>query len=204
MSSVGGNNRGTVLVADDDEAIRILLADALDSVGCTVIVAERGDAALELARRYRPDAALLDIAMPGLSGYELCPLLRDEFGESIAIVLISGMRTEGIDRIAGLLLGADDFIVKPFELNELMARVRRLLERARRPPELERLTAREVEVLTLLAQGFGQDEVAEKLVISSKTVATHIQHVLVKLRVHSRAQAVAAAYRYGLLSDSQQ
>jgi DNA-binding NarL/FixJ family response regulator len=85
-----------------------------------------------------------------------------------------------------------------------MARVRRLLERARRPPELERLTAREVEVLTLLAQGFGQDQVAEKLVISSKTVATHIQHVLVKLRVHSRAQAVAAAYRYGLLSDLQQ
>ena len=103
MSSVVGNNRGTVLVADDDEAIRILLADALDGVGCTVIVAERGDAALELARRYRPDAALLDIAMPGLSGYELCPLLRDELGESIAIVLISGMRTEGIDRIAGLL-----------------------------------------------------------------------------------------------------
>jgi two-component system OmpR family response regulator len=197
-------SKGTVLVADDDEPTRILLADALDGIGCTVIVAERGDAALELARRYRPDAALLDVVMPGLSGYELCPLLRDELGESVAIVLVSGVRTEGIDRIAGLLLGADDFVVKPFELNELMARVRRLLERSRRPPELERLTAREVEVLTLLAEGFGQDDVAEKLVISTKTVATHIQHVLVKLRVHSRAQAVAAAYRYGLLGDAQQ
>jgi two-component system OmpR family response regulator len=197
-------SKGTVLVADDDEPTRILLADALDGIGCTVIVAERGDAALELARRYRPDAALLDVVMPGLSGYELCPLLRDELGESVAIVLVSGVRTEGIDRIAGLLLGADDFVVKPFELNELMARVRRLLERSRRPPELERLTAREVEVLTLLAEGFGQDDIAEKLVISTKTVATHIQHVLVKLRVHSRAQAVAAAYRYGLLGDAQQ
>jgi DNA-binding NarL/FixJ family response regulator len=195
---------GTVLVADDDEGIRVLLADALDAEGCMVIAAERGDAALELARRYRPDAALLDIAMPGLSGYELCHRLRDELGESISIILISGERTEGIDRIAGLLLGADDFVVKPFELNELIARVRRLLERARRPPEIERLTAREVEVLTLLARGFAQDDVADKLVISSKTVATHIQHVLVKLRVHSRAQAVAAAYRYGLLSDLQQ
>jgi two-component system OmpR family response regulator len=202
--ATSSGRKGTVLVADDDEPMRILLADALDGIGCTVIAAERGDAALELARRYRPDAALLDVAMPGLSGYELCPLLRDELGESIAIVLVSGVRTEGIDRIAGLLLGADDFVVKPFDLNELMARVRRLLERSRRPPEMERLTAREVEVLTLLAEGFGQDEVAEKLVISSKTVATHIQHVLVKLRVHSRAQAVAAAYRYGLLGDTRQ
>lgn len=203
MANIAGS-KGTVLVADDDEPTRILLADALDGIGCTVIVAERGDAALELARRYRPDAALLDVVMPGLSGYELCPLLRDEFGESLAIVLVSGVRTEGIDRIAGLLLGADDFVVKPFDLNELLARVRRLLERSRRPPEMERLTAREVEVLTLLAQGFGQDDVAEKLVISAKTVGTHIQHVLVKLRVHSRAQAVAAAYRYGLLGDPQQ
>jgi DNA-binding NarL/FixJ family response regulator len=138
--------------------------------------------------------------MPGLSGYELCHRLREELGEAISIILISGVRTDGLDRIAGLLLGADDYVVKPFDPNELMARVRRLLERAHRPPETERLTPRELEVLTLLAQGFGQDDVATRLVISPKTVATHIQHVLEKLRVHSRAQAVAAAYRYGLLS----
>jgi DNA-binding NarL/FixJ family response regulator len=200
MTTPARSNAGTVLVADDDEPMRVLLADALDAEGCTVVAAEHGDAALDLARRYRPEVALLDVAMPGLSGYELCHRLRDEFGESMSIILISGFRTDAIDRIAGLLLGADDYVTKPFEPNELIARVRRLLERARRPPDTERLTARELEVLTLLAQGFGQDEVAARLVISPKTVATHIQHVLEKLRVHSRAQAVAAAYRYGLLS----
>src|SRR5882757_9765991 len=122
MTRPSATTRATVLVADDAE-------------GCAVVAAERGDAALQLARRYRPDAALIDVAMAGLSGYELCHRLREEFGESISIILISGVRTEGLDRIAGLLLGADDYVVKPFEPNELMARVRRLLERAHRPPE---------------------------------------------------------------------
>jgi DNA-binding NarL/FixJ family response regulator len=192
---------GTVLIADDDAATRELLATALDAEDCTIVVAERGDAVPPLVRRFRPDAVILDVAMPGLSGYELCHRLRDEFGEALSIVLVSGFRTEGIDRVAGLLLGADDYVVKPFDPNELVARVRRLLERARRPPDMERLTARELEVLTLLSRGFAQDEIASRLVISPKTVATHLQHVLEKLRVHSRAQAVAAAFRYGLLAN---
>jgi two-component system nitrate/nitrite response regulator NarL len=196
-----GMHGGTVLIADDDEAIRALLATALDAEGCTVVAAERGDAVPPLARRFRPDAVILDVAMPGLSGYEVCHRLREEFGEGISIVLLSGFRTDGIDRVAGLLLGADDYVVKPFDPNELVARVRRLLERSRRPPEMERLTARELEVLTLLARGFAQDEIASRLVISPKTAATHLQHILEKLRVHSRAQAVAAAFRYGLLAN---
>jgi DNA-binding NarL/FixJ family response regulator len=194
-------NGGTVLIADDDEPIRLLLATALDAEGCTVVTAERGDAVVPLVRRFRPDAVVLDVAMPGLSGYEVCHRLREEFGEGLSIVLLSGFRTDGIDRVAGLLLGADDYVVKPFDPNELIARVRRLVERSRRPPEMERLTARELEVLTLLARGFAQNQIASRLVISPKTVATHLQHILEKLRVHSRAQAVAAAFRYGLLID---
>ncbi|HSE81557.1 MAG TPA: response regulator transcription factor [Gaiellaceae bacterium] len=124
------------------------------------------------------------------------------FGKSLPVFFLSGIRVEPFDRAAGLLVGADDYIVKPFDPDEFLARVRRhLAPKARRSeaqPTANGLTAREHEVLRLLAEGLNQTEIAERLVISPKTVATHIQHVLEKLGVHSRAQAVAAAHRRGL------
>jgi DNA-binding NarL/FixJ family response regulator len=189
-----------VVIADDDEGIRTLLVEVFDSAGFVVLATGRGDSALSLAQQRRPSAAVLDVDMPGLSGYEVCQRLRTEFGDELAIVLVSGVRMESYDRVAGLLLGADDFMVKPFDPNELIARVRRLIERLPRTPSLDHLTPRELEVLTLLADGYGQQQIADQLVISSSTVGTHIQHILDKLRVHSRAQAVAAAYRNGLLT----
>jgi DNA-binding NarL/FixJ family response regulator len=191
-----------VLIADDDEGLRTLLTEMLDLAGHSVVSADRGDTALALARRRRPDAVVLDVDMPGLSGYELCHRLREELGQDLPIVLLSGVRIESYDRVAGLLLGADDYIAKPFEPSELIARLRRLLDRVPRMPVSERLTPRELEVLTLLVDGLGQPEIADRLVISPKTVATHIQHILEKLGVHSRAQAVAAAHRFGLLSHA--
>jgi DNA-binding response OmpR family regulator len=188
-----------VLVADDDEGIRNLLAEVLDAEGYAVLLAARGDAALALARRRPPAAAVLDVSMPGLSGWEVCHRLRAELGSAIAIVMISGVRTESHDRVAGLLLGADDYLVKPFDPSELLARLRRLLERTPPAPAFHQLTPRELEVLTLLAEGYDQRAIAAKLVISPKTTASHIQHVIEKLGVHSRAQAVAGAYRYGLI-----
>ena len=108
---------------------------------------------------------------------------------------------EPIDRVAGLLIGADDYIVKPFDPGEFLARVRSLLRRNNsnddRPfsdrPGLDALTDRERQVLDLLAEGRSQDEIASALFITPKTVATHIQRVLGKLGVHSRAQAVSYA-----------
>jgi DNA-binding NarL/FixJ family response regulator len=190
---------GAVLVVEDDDAVRTLLTELFDADGFPVLAAARGDAGWALACRQRPAAAVLDVNTPGLSGYELCTKLRQEFGDDIAIVMISGVRTEPYDRVAGLLLGADDYVVKPFDPNELIARVRRFVARATRAPAFEGLTPREREVLALLAAGHDQREIAARLVISPKTTASHIQHILEKLRVHSRAQAVAAAHRYGLI-----
>jgi DNA-binding NarL/FixJ family response regulator len=202
MPRIRGAEGHLVLVADDDEGIRTLLAEVLDAEGYAVLLAARGDAAMLLAERQPPAAAILDVAMPALSGYEVCHRLRRDLGSAIAIVMISGVRTESYDRVAALLLGADDFLVKPFDPNELLARLRRLLERAPRAPAFHQLTPRELEVLTLMAEGYDQRDIAAKLVISQKTTASHIQHIIEKLGVHSRAQAVAGAYRYGLISPA--
>jgi DNA-binding NarL/FixJ family response regulator len=191
-----------VLVADDDDGIRSLLTEVFDAEGYAVLAAAAGDAALALAHRQPPSAAVLDVAMPGLSGYEVCHRLRADFGADLGIVIISGVRMESYDRIAGLLLGADDFLVKPFDPSELLARVRRLLERVVSAPSFHQLTPRELEILTLMAEGYAQHDIATRLVISPKTAASHIQHIIEKLGVHSRAQAVAMAYRYGVVASS--
>jgi DNA-binding NarL/FixJ family response regulator len=191
----------TVLVVDDDDTHRELISTVLGRAGFSTVDAANGEEAMAAARRYRPRLVVLDVRMPDFSGYEVCHRLRDEFGHTMSILFLSGERTEGFDRAAGLLVGADDYLVKPFSPDELLARVRvRLPAAPEEPPLLADLTKRELEVLRLLAEGLSQKEIAAALVISSKTVAAHIQHILGKLGVHSRAQAVAHAYRRGLLN----
>jgi two-component system nitrate/nitrite response regulator NarL len=209
MVAKAGNNR--VLVVDDDAAFRDFVVTLLDRVGCVTREAARGDDALDILAEFEPDLVLLDVNLPGVTGYEVCHELRRRFGSACAVLFLSGMRVEALDRVAGLLIGADDYIVKPCDSDELVARVRAQLRRidggVRGPrPAADgsaRLTERESEVLTQLAWGRTQTEIAAELVISPKTVATHIQRVLAKLGVHSRAQAVALAHREQLVPDFQ-
>jgi DNA-binding NarL/FixJ family response regulator len=156
---------------------------------------------LELARRDQLRLVIVDVCLPDLSGYEVCRQLKERFGEGLPVLMVSGHRTESFDRVAGLLIGADDYLAKPFAADELLARVRGLVRRAPSlaPSLASRLTAREMEVLQLLARGHDQDDIAGRLFISRKTVATHIDHILQKLGVRTRAQAVAFAYREDLL-----
>jgi DNA-binding NarL/FixJ family response regulator len=191
----------TVLVVDDDGVCRELISALLDRAGFSSVDAANGEEAMAAARRHLPKLVLLDVRLPDVSGYEVCRELRDEFGDEVAIVFLSGERTEGFDRAAGLLVGADDYVVKPFSADELLARVRlRLPSPGNSPPPASDLTKRELQVLRLLAAGLSQKEVAAKLVISPKTVAAHVQHILGKLGVHSRTQAVALAWRHGLVN----
>jgi DNA-binding NarL/FixJ family response regulator len=199
---VGEDCGSTILVVDDDYASRELVSAVLGRAGFSVVDAANGETAMAAVRRHRPRLVILDIRLPDISGYEICRELRDEFGDRLAIMFLSGERTEGFDLAAGLLMGADDYVVKPFSPDELLARVRRRLppaEEAEAPLPSD-LTKRELEVLGLLSEGLSQKEIAAELVISSKTVAAHVQHILGKLGVHSRTQAVAQAYRRGLLN----
>jgi DNA-binding NarL/FixJ family response regulator len=199
---VESESSGPILIVDDDRGFRAYVAELFENVGYRTEQLETGAAVLAAALAERPVAVVLDVELPDLNGYEVCRELRDYFGDDVPIVFVSGQRFDALDRSAGLLLGADDFLAKPVDAGELIARIRRLVER--RPPggtastsngSLDGLTTREHEVLNLLAQGCRQDEIARRLVISPKTVATHIQRILVKLDVHSRAQAVALALR---------
>ena len=151
---------------------------------------------------------LLDVILPGGTGYEICRELKDEHGADLPVVFVTGERTESADKVAGFLVGGDDYLVKPVDPDELIARVRRLTTQAEPPSiragtQLEELTPRESEVLRLLAEGLTAAQIAAKLVISPKTVATHVQRILAKLGVHSRTQAVALAYESGFLAPTE-
>jgi two-component system nitrate/nitrite response regulator NarL len=184
-----------VLVVDDDSDLRRRVASALARAGFATSEAATGEEALDNARREPPALVVLDICLPGICGYEVFRELREEFGDGLPVVFVSGARTQSYDRVAGLLLGADDYLVKPFALDELLLRVRRLVHRSRpaRTTLASRLTSREQEVFGLLAEGLGHAQIASRLYISRKTVGTHVEHIFRKLGVHSRAEAVALA-----------
>ena len=194
---------GRVLVVDDDKDVRRLVCSTLDEAGFVTVGAQDATEALAAAALEALDLAIVDINLPRISGYELCRRLKDA-RPAFPVIFISGERTEWFDRVGGLLLGADDYLVKPFVADELVARVRSVLRRssATVPAGLASLTKRELEVLRLLAGGRSQREIAAELVLSPRTVGTHIEHILEKLSVRSRSQAIALAYRERLVEPA--
>lgn len=190
---------GPILVVDDDDALLTCVTELLHGAGHAVrATASSAEAALVIDGQ-QPALAILDVCLPGLSGYELCRRLRLRFGNAVPILFVSGERTEALDRVAGLRLGGDDYLVKPFATDELLARVESLLRRRDPLPQGPALTPREREVLHLLAAGLHNREIARRLVISPKTVSTHLAHIYEKLGATSRVAALTAAYRFDLI-----
>jgi DNA-binding response OmpR family regulator len=121
-----------ILVAEDDRDIADLIAHYLRKQGWEPHVVAAGDEAVAYARRHSIDLVVLDLMLPGLSGLEVCRLLRgDKTTEALPIIMVTA-RAEETDRIVGLDIGADDYLAKPFSPNELVARVRALLRRSKR------------------------------------------------------------------------
>jgi two-component system nitrate/nitrite response regulator NarL len=198
-----------VLVVDDDRGFRAFARELLERAGFAVVEAADAEQALEAVGHAPPQLVLLDVRLPRMSGYELLVELRNRFGDLLPIFFVSGERTDPYDSVVGLLLGADDYVLKPFDPNDLIARVHRSLRhrqnafggsKAAGSELIAELTQREREVLALLAAGRSAAEIAKDLVISPRTVSTHVQHVLKKLGVHSRTQAVAVAHRATLVA----
>jgi len=201
------SNGGVVLVADPSSESRAEIVDAFGRAGFETVGVASALETLGAVRRDDVCVVLLELELPDLTGYEACRQLREEHGDGLPIIFLSGTRTEPLDRVAGLLLGADDFVVKPFDRAELIARVRRFTSRGRPMPPVPvkgsgrdgtRITQRERQVLVRLAHGTSQRDIAEQLEISPKTVATHIQNLLRKLGAHSRAELVARAWQLNM------
>lgn len=203
---------GTILIVDHDDASRLAAVQAAVRLGYDARPTPSADELLERLGNDRPSLAIVEVELEGpVNGLEVMRQLHERFGSDLPVVLVSEHRTDALDRTAGLMLGADDYLAKPLDSGELLARMRRSLRRvssASGPKtngngngrhDETHLSPRECEILTLLAAGRTQSQIASTLVISSKTVATHIQHILAKLGVQSRAQAVAAAFQRGLV-----
>ena len=211
----------TVLIADDQELVRTgfrVIVDAepdLDVVG----EAEDGAEAVEQNRTVRPDVILMDIRMPSMDG--IAATREIVAGDDAAKVLI--LTTFDLDDYVyeALRAGASGFLLKDAGADELLRAIRvvaagdallspsvtrRLIaEYARRPPLLDRppaldsLTARELEVLRLVARGLSNSAMAERLFLGESTVKTHVARVFAKLGLHDRAQAVVLSYECGLV-----
>jgi DNA-binding NarL/FixJ family response regulator len=181
-----------------------------------------GRAAVEEARRLRPDVVLMDVRMPELDGIEATRMLLAQDGANTRVVMLT---TFDMDEYVyeALRAGASGFLLKDTPPEQLVEGIRavasgdallapsitrRVIEEfvsrppgtARAlPPELEELTPRETEVLTLMARGQSNAEIAEELVVSETTVKTHVAHVLTKLGLRDRVQAVVFAYESGIV-----
>lgn len=205
--AASAHSAAPVLIVDDDQTFSEFVRLVLEGAGYATLAAATGEDALRIASECFPIVVLLDIILPKLNGYEVCRRLREMLGDAVAIVFVSGARTDAVDVASGLLVGADDYIAKPIDPDELIARVGALSRRVRggrsNGAETTRgLTPRELEVLQSLADGRNQRDIARLLSISPKTVGIHIEHILGKLDVHSRAEAVAAAYQQNLLGPN--
>jgi DNA-binding NarL/FixJ family response regulator len=212
-----------ILVVDDQVLVRGGLRMILEAQPDLEVVGEAGDGseALALARELRPDLVLMDIRMPGLDGLEATRRLLAAGDPAPKVVVLT---TFDLDEYVyeAIRAGASGFLLKSAPPPQLVQGVRavmagdallspeitrRLLERfTRRPPpsagapaELAELTQRELDVLRLIADGQSNAEIAATLVLSEATVKTHVNHILTKLRLRDRVQAVALAYRSGLM-----
>ena len=202
---------GTILIVDSDDASRLTAVQVAVRLGYDARPTPTADELIERLGTDRPTLAIVEVELPGpANGFEVMRQLHEAYDSELPVILVSACQTDAFDRTAGLMLGADDYVSKPLDAGELMARVKRSLRRAapihtngngngNGRSEEAGLSPREREILGQLAAGRTQTQIATELVISPKTVATHIQHILSKLGVNTRAQAVAFAFRRGLV-----
>ena len=151
-----------VLVVEDEASIRKFIAINLQRSGFAVREAETGEKALEMAMACKPEVMVLDVMLPGIDGFEVCAKLRDQMPELIIIMLTA--RGQDIDKITGLEIGADDYMVKPFNPRELTARINTVLRRieSSKMPDDEPLVFKNL-VMDLISQKFFKDNVEIEL-----------------------------------------
>ncbi len=203
----------SILVVDDNPKF---LKDALPMYGYDVTVAEDGIEALKILsdEKNNFDLVLLDVMMPNMDGWDTLKAIRkNKKTQYIPVIMITAV-SEDQKVVSGLKIGADDYIVKPFILPNLLARIEAVLRRSKWQSEttgksekkintdvnIDALTPKEKEVLSLVAKGASNQEIADKLCVQDVTVKTHLNSIFKKLKVSNRTQAVLLALEINLIN----
>lgn len=203
-----------ILIVDDNPKY---LEDALPMYGYEVVVATDGIKALKILSKEsdKIDLVLLDVMMPNMNGWDTLKAIRtSEKTKMIPVIMITAVSEEQ-KIVSGLKIGADDYIVKPFVLPNLLARIEAVLRRSNwnkkevksvdmsftSDEPIEELTQREKEVLSMVAKGGSNHEIAEKLFLKEVTVKTHLNSIFKKLKVSNRTQAALLAMQMNIISE---
>ena len=203
----------SILVVDDNPKF---LKDALPMYGYDVTVAEDGLEALKILGNEQNhfDLILLDVMMPNMDGWDTLKAIRKNSNtQYIPVIMITAV-SEDQKVVSGLRIGADDYIVKPFILPNLLARIEAVLRRSKWQNEqsskkekslnknvnIDALTPKEKEVLALVAKGVSNQQIAEKMCVQEVTIKTHLNSIFKKLKVSNRTQAVLLAMQIDLVN----
>ncbi len=193
-----------LMLVDDDSNLILLVKDYLEFRGYQVMTAENGLEALELLKTEVPDLIICDVMMPEMDGYILVERIRENPNTEWVPVLCLSAKGQSQDRVKGLTTGADVYIVKPFEPEELVAQVESSLKQASRlikyqssgtsssskiqaRPKVE-LTPTEEKVIQLVAQGMANRDIAQTMEVSQRTIESHVSNMLGKTGLHNRTE----------------
>lgn len=201
----------SVILVDDHTMLRQGIRRALESEGIKVVgEASDGAAAIRLALEHKPDVVLMDVSMPGMDGVEAARRLMEADGRQRVVMLTMHIDRDVIDR--AIRAGAVGYLTKDSSISEVILAIQlaangdrpmsprlaaAMLDEARRDDAL--ISAREEEVLQLVADGYGTNEIAERLYISGKTVKNHLASIYEKLNARDRTQAVLMAVKMGIV-----
>ncbi len=218
-----------ILVVDDDPVSLKVLSRHLSQHGYRVCTGSSGIEGLRLFVRETPDVVVSDVMMPEMDGFEFCRQLRQQRGGELVPFIFLSSKGEVEDRVQGYEWGGDDYIIKPFEPRELVAKIEAQIERSRRtqaeilrliqkqpestsgthdaaprpqPSDLP-LTPAEERVFREVIRGATNKQIGEKLFISPRTVQTHLTNILSKLSLDNRAQLVRFAYEQGYTANGE-
>lgn len=206
MKESSSSDQKQLLLIDDDPNLILLVKDYLEFRGYEVMTAENGREALEILEKQIPDMIICDVMMPEMDGYSLVEHVRKDARTSWIPVLFLSAKGQIQDRVKGLSTGADVYMVKPFEPEELVAQVEAALNQASRlmvhqpskggpesahkiqvPFDVE-LTPTELRVVQFVARGMANREIAEELNVSQRTIESHVSNMLGKTGLHNRTE----------------
>ncbi len=201
-----------LLLVDDDPNLILLVKDYLEFRGYEVIPAGHGREALDVMRTFTPDLIICDVMMPEMDGYTFVQAIRANAATDWIPVIFLSARGQTADRVKGLTTGADVYMVKPFEPEELVAQVESALKHTERLLQMQSvglqpvmqldreidLTPTETRVIQFVAKGMANREIADALGVSQRTIESHVSNMLGKTGLHNRTELARWAMESGI------